>query len=75
MELETVVEAHGRELAEVRHVDGRALTVELDLDRALGRLDHGALITDDLILGRVKLFLETEHGTTFLMLICSILEL
>lgn len=61
MELKAVVKTHRGKLAEVRHVDGGALAVKLDLDGALRRLDHRALIAGKLILGRVELFLKTKH--------------
>ena len=61
MELKAVVEAHRGKLAEVRHMNGGALTVKLDLDGALRRLDHRALVTGELVLGRIELFLKTKH--------------
>ena len=61
MELKAIVKTHCRKLAEVRHVDGSALAVKLDLDGTLRRLDNGALVAGKLILGRVELFLKTKH--------------
>ena len=61
MKLKAVVEAHRGKLAEVRHMDGSALAVKFDLDRALRRLDDRTLVTSELVLGRIKLFLKTKH--------------
>ena len=61
MELKAIIETHRGKLAEVRDMNGSALTVKLDLDGTLRRLDNGALVTDELVLGRIELFLKTKH--------------
>ena len=58
MELETVIEAHGRELTEVCDVDGGAVAVELDADGALRGLDDRDLVAGDGELGRVQILWE-----------------
>jgi len=63
MELQPIIETHGRKLAEISDVDGCALTVQAHANGTLGRLDDGDLVTSKRILGSVKFL--TKHEQPF----------
>jgi len=64
MERKPVVEALPGELAEVRDVDGCAITVKTNADDALARIKDSDLITRDLVRGGVQRISEEAHAAS-----------
>ena len=67
MELEVVVEAGLRELAEIRNVHRGSLAVEADADNALARIENGELVARHLICGGIERISEKSHGLSSLV--------
>ena len=65
VELQPIVEARARKLAEVCDVDGGALSIETYADSPLARVEDGDLVTGHLVLGRVDGFGKESHVSPF----------